>query len=152
MRWHRPAIALLVVVALGACAKSETTTTPEATTEATASAAASPATAGAVRTESNAKFGTILVDAQGRSLYTFDKDTSTTIACTDACATKWPPLVTTDAKAPTTPADLGVTKRPDGTTQITYKDKPLYRFSEDSKPGDTNGDGVGGVWHIAKVS
>ena len=28
--------------------------------------------------------------------------------------------------------------------------KPLYLFVKDTKPGDTSGDGVGGVWHLAK--
>ncbi|HRL22897.1 MAG TPA: hypothetical protein PLP85_14100, partial [Alcaligenes sp.] len=38
----------------------------------------------------------------------------------------------------------------DGKRQWAYKGKPLYRFAKDAKPGDTHGDGVGGVWHLAK--
>lgn len=154
MRWTRPAIGLLVTVALaGACAQNETTTVPEATTQGTASVTASPAAAGAtVRTESNAKFGTILVDSEGRSLYTFDKDTDTTIACTGACASTWPPVLASGGQAPTGVAGLSVRKRPDGDDQVAHNGKPLYRYSGDSNPGDTNGDGVGGVWHIAKAA
>jgi predicted lipoprotein with Yx(FWY)xxD motif len=40
--------------------------------------------------------------------------------------------------------------RGDGSNQWAYKDKPLYRFAKDQKPGDLTGDGVGGVWHVAK--
>jgi predicted lipoprotein with Yx(FWY)xxD motif len=150
MRWHRLAAGLFVVVALGACAQTEDTTTPETSPEATTTAAATAGAGAAVRTESNMKFGTILVDAQGRSLYTFDKDTGGTIACTDACASTWPPVIS--AGTPSGVPGLGVAKRPDGTSQVTYNGKPLYRYSGDAKAGDTNGDGVGGVWHIAKVS
>lgn len=38
----------------------------------------------------------------------------------------------------------------DGKRQWAYNGKPLYLFAKDTKPGDTTGDGVGGVWHLAK--
>lgn len=38
----------------------------------------------------------------------------------------------------------------DGKRQWAYKGKPLYLFVKDTKPGDTSGVGVGGVWHLAK--
>ena len=38
--------------------------------------------------------------------------------------------------------------RPDGTTQITFYGQPLYTFSGDAKPGDTTGQGTGGVWFV----
>jgi predicted lipoprotein with Yx(FWY)xxD motif len=46
---------------------------------------------------------------------------------------------------------LGTVTRPDGTTQLTYNDKPLYTFVQDTQPGDANGDGftdLGGTWHV----
>jgi predicted lipoprotein with Yx(FWY)xxD motif len=43
-----------------------------------------------------------------------------------------------------------VIKRDDGTQQWTYKNKPLYTWSGDIEQGDMNGDGLGGVWHVAK--
>ena len=45
---------------------------------------------------------------------------------------------------------LGRIKRPDGTTQVTYNGMPLYYFSGDANPGDTNGQGIGGVWFAAQ--
>jgi hypothetical protein len=30
--------------------------------------------------------------------------------------------------------------------QLTYDGWPLYRYSGDAKPGEANGQGVGGVW------
>ena len=41
---------------------------------------------------------------------------------------------------------IGTTPRDDGGTQVTYNGHPLYRFAPDEAPGDTNGQGVGGVW------
>ena len=44
---------------------------------------------------------------------------------------------------------LGTTRRADGGTQVTYAGHPLYRFAEDTKPGQTLGEGLqdfGGSW------
>jgi predicted lipoprotein with Yx(FWY)xxD motif len=46
--------------------------------------------------------------------------------------------------------DYAVITREDGSKQWTYKGKPLYYWAKDSKRGDTDGDGVKGVWHTAK--
>jgi len=34
--------------------------------------------------------------------------------------------------------------------QVTYNGIPLYYYSKDTKPGDTTGEGVGGIWHVVK--
>lgn len=85
------------------------------------------------------------------SLYTFDSDTGGTSTCYDDCAANWPPVTTTgmvhgDAGVTGT---IDATQRTDGTSQVRYNGDPLYYFAGDSAPGDTNGDGVGGVWHLA---
>jgi predicted lipoprotein with Yx(FWY)xxD motif len=46
--------------------------------------------------------------------------------------------------------DFVVVKRDDQSRQWAYKGRPLYRWAGDRKPGDSTGDGVGGVWHTAK--
>jgi predicted lipoprotein with Yx(FWY)xxD motif len=89
-----------------------------------------------------------LADARGMTLYTFDKDKAGASACYDGCATKWPPALAPDgAKAK---GDYGVTERKDNTYQWTYRSMPLYTYYEDKAAGDATGDGMGGVWHIAR--
>jgi predicted lipoprotein with Yx(FWY)xxD motif len=41
---------------------------------------------------------------------------------------------------------VGTVQRADGTTQVTLAGWPLYRFVDDTTPGDVTGDGVGGNW------
>ncbi len=91
--------------------------------------------------------GPALTDAQGMTLYVFDKDSAGKSACAGKCAENWPPLTADAGAAP--PAGYSVITRDDGQKQWAYKGKPLYGWVKDTKPGDTTGDGVGGSWHIA---
>jgi predicted lipoprotein with Yx(FWY)xxD motif len=100
----------------------------------------------------NSQLGKILDNPSGRTLYLFAKDSGDTSACTGACASAWPPLrvtgkptVGSGAKA----ADVATIKRPDGRPQVTYNGHPLYTYSGDTSPGQTNGQGLnafGGGW------
>ena len=90
----------------------------------------------------------VLVDAQGRTLYTFDRDAHDKSACNAQCAVNWPPL---HAGADAKPArDYTIVARDDGTKQWAYKGKPLYLWSKDAKPGDRSGDGVDNLWRVAR--
>ncbi|HVU10257.1 MAG TPA: hypothetical protein VHD90_03225 [Phototrophicaceae bacterium] len=99
----------------------------------------------------------MLVNATGgHTLYTFDKDTAgeTASACTGDCAKAWP-VLTVPANTQVVAGDgvtgtLGTLANADGSEVVTYNGVPLYTYSKDAKPGDATGDGVGGVWHIAK--
>ena len=98
--------------------------------------------------------GRILVDGSGRTLYLFEKDKPGRSLCSGACAGYWPPLLTTGKPAAKTGARaslLGVARRGDGTTQVTYAGHPLYRFFQDAKPGQTNGQNLrlsGAEWYV----
>lgn len=100
----------------------------------------------------NSNLGKILVDAQGRTLYLFQKDSGTKSACTGACAIAWPPLRATGkpvAGTGATASVVGTTPRSDGKPQVTYNGHPLYTYQGDQNPGDTNGQGLtafGGGW------
>jgi len=113
-----------------------------------AATAATPKTssgASAIVGVSKSSLGSILVNSNGRTLYLFKADVGTQSACTDACVTKWPPLLATGK--PTAGTGLAASKlatitRSDGTRQITYNGHPLYLFVKDQKPGDVKGQGV----------
>lgn len=94
----------------------------------------------------------IVHDGAGFTMYRFDKDTPNPSAshCDGQCAVTWPPvLVRPDSKVfvdGVPVKQIGVIKRDDGTLQLTIGHWPIYRFSKDTAPGQTNGEGVGGTW------
>ena len=98
--------------------------------------------------------GRILVNAQHRTLYLFEKDRGAMSACSGACASVWPPATTTGkpvAGPGAVTAKLGTIRRSDGTTQITYGGHPLYGYVGDAKAGDLNGQGLnqfGAEWYV----
>lgn len=97
------------------------------------------------------KLGTVLVNGDGATLYQRDSDSPTQVTCTGACANTWPPAIVTGAPVGGAGLDaskLGTVNGPNG-VQATYAGHPLYRFSQDASPGDTNGQGfAGGTWWV----
>lgn len=95
-----------------------------------------------------------LVDNNGLALYTFDKDKAGMSVCYGDCAVKWPPayveadLISKGIENLRLTGGFGVIQRNDGTYQWAYKGQPLYRWFEDTLPGETKGDGVNNVWHL----
>jgi predicted lipoprotein with Yx(FWY)xxD motif len=143
------ALALLgaLTLALAACGGQEEPSSPGADAG-TQAPAASVATA-----ESN--LGVTLTDAEGRTLYAFTKDKGGQSACYDDCAATWPALTIAGDPAAGDGVDgslLATAPRKDGAEQVTYKGMPLYYFSGDQKAGETNGQGVGGVWFTVTPS
>jgi predicted lipoprotein with Yx(FWY)xxD motif len=102
----------------------------------------------------NSALGRILVDGAGRTLYLFEKDTTTTSTCDGACASYWPPLTTAGkplARAGALAGKLGTTERTDGKTEVTYDGHPLYYYVGDTNAGDTTGQGLdlfGAEWNV----
>jgi predicted lipoprotein with Yx(FWY)xxD motif len=85
------------------------------------------------------------------TLYMYDPDAGGTPTCYDACATAWPPLVTSGAPTAAGQAEanlLTTAARTDGTTQVVYNKWPLYFWQKDTKPGDVTGQAVGGKWWV----
>jgi predicted lipoprotein with Yx(FWY)xxD motif len=143
------AVALIALVVAG-CGGSSSGTAAGGSSYGTATPAPKTAT-GTVSTRQT-KLGRILVDANGRTLYLFEKDKGATSTCNGACASIWPPLTAGEAKAGTgvTAAELGTTKRSDRKTEITYAGHPLYTYAGDQKPGDVQGQGLdqfGAEWY-----
>ncbi len=101
----------------------------------------------------NGKSVTLLTNEKGWTLYYFTPDTATTSACTTApCTTNWPALIANGTPTSTAnlPGKLGTQTNANG-SQVTYNGHPLYTYSGDTAAGQTNGEGVGGKWHVATV-
>ena len=96
----------------------------------------------------------ILVDSAGMTLYLFtnDEHDGETSACeSEACAAAWPALTTDGDPVAGDGVDgdlLGSFERTDGTTQVSYHGWPLYNYTPDTAPGDTLGQGRGGIWWV----
>jgi predicted lipoprotein with Yx(FWY)xxD motif len=50
------------------------------------------------------------------------------------------------------PSLIGSITRDDGTVQITYNGWPLYTYTQDVSPGDTNGQGKSDQWYLISPS
>ena len=137
------ALALL----LAGCAKS------------TPTSGGGPSSSGAATVDSKniSGVGTVLVNAQGFTLYHLKPETSSNIQCTGSCTSTWPPmLLPAGASAPTggsgVTGNLGTVTRPDGGSQVIYDGFPLYTYSGDTGPGQDNGQGIQGVWFAVTAS
>ena len=116
-------------------------------------------TAGAATVTAHAsRFGKVLFDGQGRTLYLFKRDKGSRSTCSGACAKAWPPFLTRRAPKAGSGARkslLGTTKRANGARQVTYAGHPLYYFRGDGKPGQINCQNVvefGGRWLVVSPS
>lgn len=98
--------------------------------------------------------GPHLTDAAGTALYALDADTAGE-GCVGVCLEAWPPMLISEAQpsvaAGLQPNLVSSVQRPDGTNQVTYANKPLYRYAGDTGAGRTTGHGVDdrwGRWHL----
>jgi predicted lipoprotein with Yx(FWY)xxD motif len=99
--------------------------------------------------------GTILTTGKGFTVYAFEADKATMSDCTGACAAAWPPVTASADRITvaggTTMSLVAETTRPGGVHQLTYAGHPLYTFTGDTSPGNTNGQGseaFGARWDV----
>jgi predicted lipoprotein with Yx(FWY)xxD motif len=150
MAMHLLASSLALVVVLGACGGAAA---PSPTPVPTPTPSPTPSPTAVVKIGDTA-LGKILVDStKSMTLYTWAKDTDENSQCYDACATAWPPLITTVTTIAGTgvKGSLGTSKRKDGALQVTINKHPLYFFSRDTAAGDTKGQGsqgFGALWTV----
>jgi predicted lipoprotein with Yx(FWY)xxD motif len=148
-----PALAI-GVLALAGCGSNSSSST----------ASSSGQGGGKVVTVSNASGRSVLVDADGKALYMSDQEKGGKVLCTSgACGAIWTPLTVAGKNSLTAPPplakELGTVARPDGSTQVTLDNRPLYTFSFDHSAGEVNGDGTKDsfdgtdfTWHVATPS
>lgn len=107
-----------------------------------------------LNTMTDPTLGTYLVATNGMTLYSYSPDTPGVSNCNGGCAIAWPPYTVSNADISTLAAGLGIDgklatfTRADGKIQLTYKGVPLYTYVKDKNPGDTTGQGVGGIWFV----
>ncbi len=164
---------VLIIMVISSCGGgtgspgySNTSSTPTSapTTAVTTAPASTPTTAASstgnvvVKTASatvGGKSETILTNTKGMTLYYYDPDTASKTSCTGGCAQNWPPLLFAatgnPAATPKLSGELEVYPNANG-KQIIYNDHPLYTYAGDTAAGQTNGEGLGGKWHVATPS
>ena len=140
IRWSLPVV-LLAVVGVGG-----------------AMAAMSGSNAVTVKGAKTTRYGVVLVNSSGMTLYRFTPDSKGVNTCTSvpACARFWPRLLVKGAARPKVGSGantslVGTIKQPKGLTQVTYGGFPLYVFAGDKKAGDVNGEGLDGKWYVVNL-
>ena len=151
------AVAAVAAFALAACSSSSKPAANPSTSPTTTTVGGTPSTPAATGPATvklaSSKFGQILVDSKGMTLYLNEKDKPGKPACTKDCLGAWPPLA-----APTSAtygAGLDASKfstvtAADGTKQLAVDGFPLYLWVNDKKPGDTTGQDVAGFYVVGK--
>ena len=102
------------------------------------------------------KLGYVLATAEQVVVYTYGNDKKDgPPTCTGSCSSTWLPLTVQNMPlvvlGDTLPAKLGTVAMANGHKQITYDGYPLYTF-KGAGPYSTAGDGMGGLWHVIKLS
>lgn len=147
-----------VTLALSGCGSGTASpSSPSASTPATTSSPGGGQTIGVqISSRTLADLGAVLVDAQGRTLYTFVPDAHAKVTCVTDCAKVWPPVVLPAGQKAVASGDvsasmLGSDPDPDGGQVVTYAGWPLYTYVGDSSSGQRNGQALnlnGGLWYV----
>lgn len=164
-RWAVVAVLGSVLVTAAACSSgsaSPTTTSGNHSSASTSTTSAGSTTSSTssvvVDVAQTGSAGPILVNHAGLTLYRYTPDGTGKSVCNGGCATAWPPLTVPAGTTKVTGASaigsgsLGTITRSDGSLQVTYKGMPLYTYTGDMAPGQTNGQGAGGIWFYVPVT
>ena|ERR1051326_9179647 len=149
------ALSFFIALFLAACGSTSggglyggNTPNPNPTAQGSQSSVVIQTATGSVKGKSE----TLLTDATGKTLYYFTGDSATQSACSSSCAQMWPPLLFTSSGEPTSSTSLAgqlsVQMDANG-SQVEYNGHPLYTFSGDTASGQTNGEGLLGMWFVA---
>ena len=152
---------VLLLTACGGSSGSSSTSSSTSTTTAQATANGEPSSnvglpqkGSVVLVVQKSALGYVLAEANGDVVYTYGKDTKGgTPTCTGSCAAIWPPLTGNPLAGPadTGLGTLGTVSDANGAKQVTYNGKPLYIYKGE-KPLSVKGNGIGGEWHVIKLS
>jgi len=110
-----------------------------------------------IKLSSSATLGNYLTDKNGYTLYFFANDANGANNCTDGCTANWTSfkvdgLTQVQLGNGLVLADFDTITTVRG-KQLTYKGWPLYKYAPagvQEPAGQTNGNGIGGIWFVAK--
>ena len=155
------ALSVFIVMFITACGSSTTSgggpygsggSNPPATTPPTTGGSSSSAVIQTATVTVKGQSETVLTNTQGLTLYYFTADSATQSAVSGNLAQIWHAQLFTGSGGPTSSTSLtgklSVQTDVNG-NQIEYNGHPLYTFSGDTAPGQTNGEGITGMWFVA---
>ena len=104
--------------------------------------AATRAAGAKITLEKTNKFGKILANAKGFTVYAYSKDSRGHEQCQNvsSCTRLWPPVITKGKPVAATGVHqslLGTIKLKNGKLQVTYNGHPLYTYIADGGPHQT---------------
>lgn len=151
-----PMIILLGLLA-AACGSSSS---PSTSTSGAPAASSSGSSSVKLSAKKVAGLGAVLVDASGRTLYTFAPDKGQKVTCTGSCAAVWPPLKIPAGQKPALSGGVKASlvssvSDPAGGNVVTYNGWPLYLYVADPSPGTAHGQALnssGGLWYVITPS
>jgi predicted lipoprotein with Yx(FWY)xxD motif len=155
---------MFVAVVAGCGGSGSSSSSPSTPASSTTPSTSTPSTSAAgtaeVSTKSVPGLGAVLVDSQGRTLYSFAPDKGHKVTCVGSCAAVWPPLMLAGGQTPTAAGGakaslLGSDPNPAGGRVVTYSGWPLYTYVADTAPGATTGQALnlnGGLWYVLAPS
>ena len=154
MRFKIASCIFVGALVLAACGGDDDDTASSDSTAADSGATTTTADSGAATdalvSTASTDLGDVLVNADGMTLYVFTNDTDGVSTCTGDCAGTWPAVSVDSADLPEglDAAVYSVATNEDGSFQLAANNQPLYTFSGDTAAGDTNGQGIGGIWFV----
>jgi predicted lipoprotein with Yx(FWY)xxD motif len=154
------AAALVVLAACGSSSKKSaatTTTAASSTTQPlTSSTVKSKKVPAKLRLLQNVKLGKIIVNTAGKTVYMYVPDgSSQTSKVPNALRATWPRVLSAGNLTVGPGLDkskIAQYKQPNGKEQVSYSGHLLYTFKGDKKPGQANGQGLGGVWYVVSAN
>ena len=136
----------------GAYGKNTSSTTAPATSS--TSKPSTDATSTTLQLETTS-LGKVVADSQGKTLYMYVPDGTSTVSKVGASVlATWPPVQATGVPTlgPGLTAKSSSGTQPNGQKWVLYNGHLLYSFVGDSKAGDVKGNGLASVWYAVTAA
>ncbi|HEY8081066.1 MAG TPA: hypothetical protein VIE15_03170 [Acidimicrobiales bacterium] len=140
-------VVALAIIATIVAMSSSSSSAPTQQTKQLQSTAASP-------------YSSVLANSKAYSLYVLSAESTGSLHCTGSCLSFWPPFLVASSTSSVTMGSgvngtVGFVARSGSMKQVTYNGFPVYRFSGDTGPNQTSGQGIvadGGTWGLASAA